>query len=284
MVVSEPLQACEWRAELMLRFAHRGAETVLASRRHSGPLAFQKALYPEGRQVCHGIVLHPPGGIAGGDHIVIAADAQPGAQALLTTPGAGKWYRCEAAPASQHLRFTVGAGATLEWLPRETIVFDGARAHMQTEVSLADDACFIGWEMLCLGRSAAGERFHRGWLRLATRITLGGRPHWIERGSIDGGSPLLDSPVGFAGHAVSGTLLAAGRDIPPALLAQARDGAAASAATAGCAGITALPRLLVARYLGDSVEHGYAFFLQLWRLLRPVLLGREACPPRIWST
>lgn len=283
MVVSEPLQACEWRAELMLRFARRGAETVLAARRHSGPLAIQKALYPEGREVCHGIVLHPPGGIAGGDRLVIDADVQPGANVLLTTPGAGKWYRAEAAAASQQLRFTVGFGATLEWLPRETIVFEGAQAEMETEVNLAGDACFVGWEMLCLGRSAAGERFGRGRLRLATRIAIDGQPLWVERGSIDGGSPLLDSSVGFAGHAVSGTMLASGRDVPPALVAQGRDCAGRSA-TDGYIGITALPRMLVARYLGDSVEQGFAFFLQLWRMLRPALLGREACPPRIWST
>lgn len=283
MVVSEPLQSCEWRAELMLRFACRGAGTVLAARHHRGPLAFQKPLYPEGAEVCHGIVLHPPGGIAGGDHLVISAKAQPGARVLLTTPGAAKWYRSEHLPASQHLHIRIGGGAALEWLPRETIVFDGARAEMTTEVSLADDACYVGWEMLCLGRSAAGERFRRGRLKLATRIAIDGRLLWLERGFVDGDSPLLDSPVGFAGHAIAGTLLAAGRDIAPTLLRQARD-CAANEAPAGTAGVTVLPRLLLARYLGDSVERGYAFFTQLWRLLRPALLGREACPPRIWST
>ena len=135
--------------------------TVLRDNRHCGPLRVQKALYPEGEGVCQAIVLHPPSGIAGGDHLLISATVGAGAHAQLTTPGAGKWYRSGGPEASQRLELTVEEGAALEWLPQETIVFDGARARMETRVRLAADSRFIGWDILCLGRAAAGGRLRR---------------------------------------------------------------------------------------------------------------------------
>ena len=137
--VSLPATDASWHAELHLGFARTGERTVLRENRHRGPLRVQKALYPEGDAVCQAIVLHPPSGIAGGDQLAIAAEVGAGAHAQLTTPGAGKWYRSGGVEASQCIELTVGEGATLEWLPQETIVFDGAQARMETHVSLAAD-------------------------------------------------------------------------------------------------------------------------------------------------
>ena len=271
-----------WQARLDLRFERRpGGATILAASRHVGPLRVQKALHPEGPGICHAIVLHPPSGIVGGDELDIAIDVSDGAHALLTTPGAGKWYRSAGAHAAQRLNVKVGAGATAEWLPQETIVFAGAQAAIASTVDLAADARFIGWEALCLGRRAAGEHFSSGSLRLETRITREGRPLWLERGHLDGGGALLHSPVGLAGYSVCATLLATG-DIAPSLLADCR---ATAAAEAGARlGITALPGLLVARYLGHSSEAARHWFVALWRHLRPALLGVPAQTPRIWNT
>jgi urease accessory protein len=137
---SAALPASCWQAELRLEFGLCGARTVLEGNRHRGPLRVQKALYPEGEGVCQAIVLHPPSGIAGGDRLSLTAHLGPGAHAQLTTPGAGKWYRSAGLEASQTLDFTLAAGAALEWLPQETIVFDGARARMGATVALAADA------------------------------------------------------------------------------------------------------------------------------------------------
>lgn len=271
-----------WRAGLDLGFARRAAATVLVRREHFGPLRVQKALYPEGEAVCHAIVLHPPSGIAGGDQLEIRASVGSGAHALLTTPGAGKWYRSAGDEASQALAFRVEAGGALEWLPQETIVFAGARAAMRTRVELEADARFIGWEVLCLGRRASGEGFEAGRLHLENRILRDGKPVWLERGRVMGGGALLAAAAGLAGFSVSATLIACG----PGLAADALAGCRAVATTEPGArhGVTRLPDLLVARYLGHSSEAARHWFTRLWHVLRPALIGCEASAPRIWNT
>src|SRR5438132_12824784 len=143
MHLSEPV-AASWKARLSLSFARDGNRSVLAERSHVGPLVVQKPLYPEGDAVCHAIVVHPPGGIAGGDELALDVRCERGSHAVLTTPGAGKWYRSAGPWAKQSLAFDVAG--TLEWLPRETIVFDGALAAFECAVNLSDGARYIGWE------------------------------------------------------------------------------------------------------------------------------------------
>ena len=272
-----------WQANLHLRFALTNGRSLLRENRHSGPLRVQKALYPEGDAVCQTILLHPPSGIAGGDQLRINAHIGPQAHAQLTTPGAGKWYRSGGADASQTLDFSVADYAILEWLPQETIVFDGAKCRMETKVQLGEGSRYLGWEILCLGRSASGERFTHGHIDLQTRIERHGQPLWLERGRVNGDDPMLASVAGWAGASVGGTLLAtlAPGDEVTALLESCR--AIAPADNAEHA-LTALPNLLVARYLGQSSEAARLWFAALWQILRPALLGRPAVPPRIWNT
>ena len=270
MQLAEPV-AQSWKAQLRLGFEQRGGRTVLAERRHDGPLVVQKALYPEGDAVCHAIVVHPPAGIAGGDELELNARAGAGAHALLTTPGAGKWYRSAGPRASQKLRFEV-AGA-LEWLPQESIVFEGAMARLETEVRLAGDARYLGWEVLCLGRTGSGERFGKGEIRLDSRIYRDGKLLWLERGRIQGGGALLDSPAGLQGKPVCATLVAA---CPMVDLAACREIESLA--------VTQLPGVLVARYLGNSSEQAKQLLAKLWTVLRPGIFGRKAQMPRIWST
>lgn len=281
MNLAEPI-ASSWHANLELGFERRASATVLAHRAHVGPLRVQKPLYPEGEAVCHTVILHPPSGVVGGDELDIEVAVGAGAHALLTTPGAGKWYRSAGAWARQRLAFSVEANGVLEWLPQETIVFDGALASMASRIELADSARFIGMEVLCLGRRASGEQFARGALQLDTRITRNGKPLWLERGQIEGGGALLDAAAGLAGYSVSGTLLAVAPTLEPGLLAACREVAVCEPDARH--GLTALPQVLVARYLGHSSEAARHWFVDLWRLLRPALAGREAQPPRIWNT
>jgi urease accessory protein len=268
--MSTAAPASTWAAHLSLGFARRGEKTVLTHRCQNGPLVVQKALYPEGEEVCHAIVVHPPGGIAGGDDLSLEVKGE--GHALLTTPGAAKWYRSAGPWARQKLFFEVAG--TLEWLPRETIVFDGALAELECEVRLAGAARYIGWEIVCLGRTGSGERFSRGNLRIHTRVLRGENLLWTERGEIEGGGALMRSPVGLGGKTVFGTLIAAAPRFEASLVSQCRKIAAT----------TVLPGLLIARYLGDSTEEAFDQFRALWSALRPALSGRDAIEPRIWST
>lgn len=278
-----PVRTAGWDALLSLGYEQVQDKTVLAHRQHHGPLVVQKALYPEGNAVCHTIVLHPPGGIAGGDTLDIRARLDGGSHALLTSPGAGKWYRSGGHHASQHLRFTLAKDSVLEWLPQETILFDGASARMNMEVELEQGATFMGWEILCFGRAASGEKFERGHLRQTTRINLAGKPVWREFGDLRGGDPLMQSPAGLAGCTVSGTLILAGKTVPAELLEACREIAVREEDDERC-GVTVLPDVLIARYLGHRSESARRYFVALWQVLRPYAVNRQASIPRIWRT
>ena len=270
-----------WEANLALEYERRAKRTVLARRSHSGPLRVQRDLYPEGEGICHTIVVHPPGGIAGGDSLTVSARLGSQSAALLTTPGAGKWYRTQSAAARQSLDFSVAAGASLEWLPQETILFDGAIAQMNTTVRLGEGAAYTGWEILCFGRAASGQKFSSGLLTQQTEIFSGDKRLWSERARVAGDDPLMDSPVGLRGHSVCATLLAAGRDFSNETIAACREIAAGGNALCG---VTRLPQLLIARWLGDAGEEARTCFSALWGVLRPVMNRCPAIAPRIWST
>ncbi|MFY9317424.1 MAG: urease accessory protein UreD [Burkholderiales bacterium] len=277
MQLAEPIVS-SWKASLSLEFGFRDGKSILERKQHDGPLVVQKPLYPEGGEVCHAIVVHPPGGIAGGDELQLDASVRERACALLTTPGAAKWYRSAGPWASQALRFAVRG--TLEWLPQETIVFDGALARTDCEVELAADASLIGWDIVCLGRTGSGERYARGSYRSSIRVRREGRLLWLERGRIDGGGRLMASPAGLGGRPVFGTLFASSSNLNQALL----NGLRKAEPETGRGAVTVLPGILLARYLGDSGEAARGYFTALWRMLRPALTGREASEPRIWRT
>jgi urease accessory protein len=270
-----------WRAELVLGYENAGERTALSRRRHVGPLRVQKPLYPEGTEVCHTIIVHPPGGIAGGDHLDISLEAGANAKVLVTTPGAAKWYKANGRQAHQEVRLDIARGASVEWLPQETIVFDGANARLRTVIDLAPGARYLGWEIAVLGRRASGEHFAAGCLRQETAILGEGRELFVERSRIEGGDALLNSPVGLAGCHVMGTLIAAGTVCPDELIERCREITPADNARHA---LTRLPGALVGRYLGSSPQSARAYFLALWQQLRPWLAGRDAVPPRIWNT
>jgi urease accessory protein len=272
--------AAGWRASLALGFERRGERTVLATRRHDGPLVVQKALHPEGDAPCHAIVVHPPAGIAGGDELAIGVHAGEGAEALLTTPGAGKWYRSAGPWARQQVSIHGARGSRLEWLPQETIVFDGARADIAFQAHLEADARLIAWDIVCLGRTGSGERFETGHCRLQARIVRDGRLAWCERGGIEPDSPVGASPAGLAGDPVFATVLVAAPHIEDAWIVAAR----AVAPAQGVAAVTRLPGLLIARYRGRSSEAARHYCSGVWKALRAPALGRDAVEPRIWRT
>lgn len=267
-----------WHAALALDYRLQGGRTVLA-RRHRGPLQVQKALYPEGEALCHTLLIHPPGGIAGGDALSIDVSVRPGAQALITTPGATRWYKANGRRASQRVVLRVEGGA--EWLPQEAIVYDRADVHSEIDVDLADGAAMLGWDIVTLGRGASGESFARGGFAQTIRLKQAGRLLWVERTRLAGSDALLHSPIGLAGNTAFGCLWAAGPQFSDAQVEALRERLPAEVAP-----ITRLaPGLLLARALG-ATSHLVRLALQAaWRELRPLVFdGRIAAPPRIWAT
>lgn len=274
--------AARWHATLALAFDGSERGTRLAMRDHRGPLVVQRALYPEGADVCHAIVVHPPGGIAGGDELTIEIGATRGAHAVLTTPGAAKMYKSAGRRAAQRVTLRAAARSTLEWLPQETLVFDAAEGTLALSVEVDSGSLAIAWEVITLGREAMGERFARGVLDTVLEVRIDARPVLIERGRVEGGSAWLDSPVGWAGARTSATFVAAGRAIDDELLEACRDTIGPWTPRAGVSRLA--PSCLVGRYLGSTPAEARAAFGALWALLRPRLTGRAASPLRIWAT
>lgn len=271
-----------WQARLTLAFSDDAGTTRLTGNRHYGPLRVQKSLHPEGGAVCHAIIVHPPGGVVGGDQLAIEAGVGARAHALLTTPGAAKWYKANGKVSRQQVRLDVAEGAALEWLPQETIFFNDAHVALEHAVTLAADASYIGCDILCMGRRASGESFDSGRVTQRSSIRRDGKLIWWEQGALLGGR--LDSPLGLKGHSVCATLLAVGKPLPSALLAEIRNDVAADSAGAAGFGITHTRGVLLARHLGDDSEAARRIMLTVWRHVRPHLLGRQAVTPRIWQT
>ena len=278
-----------WEASLRLAFARRGGRTVLASCRHQGPLRVQKALYPEGEGVCHVVMLHPPACIAGGDVLDIDIELGADAHAVLTTPGATKWYKSLGRTATQRVAIRLDAGARLDWLPQENIVFNQACPIIDLTLDLAPGATAIGWDTTMLGRHAAGESWAEGNIAMRTDVRSNGRPLWIEAAAFDAQSPMLNATTGMAGFHVVGTLWAVGEGATEALAeAMAEHLPYNDDLRAGVTCLTqdvpGLPNVLLLRILARRPEDARTLLSQTWLALREPIHGVAGRPLRLWAT
>ncbi len=264
-----------WEATLELGFEFSIDKTVLAHRRHHGPLTVQRPFYPEGG-VCHLYLLHPPGGVVAGDSLTITITAAANSAALVTTPAAGKFYRSTGELARQSVTLTVAAGAALEWLPQETIIYEGARVVSELRVNLEADARFIGWEVLVLGRPAANEGFTVGEACMSWQIFRADELFYRERLKLD--AQAFAARWGLNGHSACGTMFACPASVVQLEAVQQLIGEAAGR------GVTLIDDLLICRALDIRADRLRGFFQQVWAALRPDVLQRKACEPRIWAT
>ena len=239
----------------------------------------QRPFYPEGRKVCQACVLHPPGGVVGGDRLHLQLSGVNDAEALITTPGATKYYGSDGREASQHQVINL-QDAALEWMPQESIYFDGCRATQSLQINLSHKSRFIGWDISCFGRPAGDHVFVDGRVRTRLSVYSDGQPLLHEQLRIDG-SDDLRRVSGMRGAVVVGTLLAFVPDMPEDELV---DLLRASLPEDACFAATQFDDLMIVRYLGTSAEHARDGFIAAWRVLRPIAIGREVVVPRIWAT
>lgn len=274
-----------WHGRLELHY-RLDADRTVAHDRHEGPLRVLQRLYPEGRRVCHHVLVHPPGGIAGGDTLDVDARLDAGAHALITTPGAARFYRSACEPALQSARLRLDDGARLEWLPLEAIAYPGCNAENRVGFELAPGAEMIGWDLLALGLPAADAPFDRGVF--AQQLHWPGV--WLERGRIDAADRrLLDSPLGLGGDRVLGTLwFAAGTPLPTArrdaLLDAARVKAGDSPLAARAGATSSDERLVVLRVLAARVEPAMRLLAAVWSRWRALAWQLDSHAPRVWRT
>jgi urease accessory protein len=291
-LVSDPLTSgrpthSPWQGRLSLEFQRRNRlpqpthQTILSRVQVQAPLKVQRPFYPES-EVCHCVMLHTAGGIVGGDRLIVAAQLQPNAQALLTTAAAAKVYRSNGPESIQTISLKVATGAQLEWLPQEAILFNGACYRQQLTVELDPGAAWFGWELTRLGRSARGETFMTGEWRSRIEVWQEGRLVWVDPQWVMGGGAMLNSQSGLAGAVVIGSFALIqptdGPEISPALVEQARQIVAAPQFR-----ITRLQTGLLCRYRGASTIEAKRGFIALWSLLRQTCWGRAACLPRVWQ-
>lgn len=281
--LAEAARPVRWPARLTLSATRDGAATRVHAR-HDGPLRLLKTLYPEGPGVAQAVLVHPPGGLVGGDRLDIDIDVQPGAHLLVTTPAATRFYRSIAGEAAQVVQARVAAGARLEWLPQETLAYPACDARNEVRLTLAEGASLFATEVLGLGLPAAGEAYVTG--RLLQHLEITGQ--WLDRGRLDAADhALLDGPCGLAGHRILGTLAYA-QTLPIESSATLLDEARALLEHVPRAGLTLLngPRgaVLLARVIGDEVETVTLALRRVRMLWRDRVWRLSGAEPRIWAT
>ena len=273
-----------WHASLQLDYTLEGTRTV-ARHAHNGPLRILQSLYPEGDAVCHNVLVHPPGGLVGGDTLDITATVGPGAHGLVTTPGATRFYRSTGERALQRTHLTLAEGARLEWLPLEALCYNACNAENHLTLNLAPGAECMGWDVTALGLPHAGQPFDTG--RFVQHIEAPGL--WLERGVIDAADHrLLESPQGLAGHRCMASLFfVVGTPLDRARRDTALDAARAvmdAHALKASAGATSPNgQVLVVRALAPQVEPAMQLLQQVRAAWRAALWQLCAEPPRIWS-
>jgi len=271
-----------WTADLQLRFQYEEGRTIMTERRHTGPLQVQKPLYPEGRSVCHTVILHPPGGMAEGDIVKIDVTQGPDSKTVLTSPAATKWYKSRNKFSSQEVRIRLGERAQLDWLPPENILFEHARTDFRFQLELGQDASAIGWETFVFGRRAMGETWDAGVLRINSQLIDTNGLLWAEKANVTGGSRLRTAAQGLAGFRIAGMLWAAGSSCSEAL-AETLSSSLPFTDTMR-AGVTCLNQgVLVVRAVAQKIEPLRELMVRCWGFLRPAIHGRDPNPLRLWN-
>jgi urease accessory protein len=273
-----------WRADLKLDYTLESQRTVVRYL-HQGPLRILQSLYPEGDQICHNVLVHPPGGLVGGDTLDIQVTVAEGAHGLVSTPGATRFYKSGGHPALQQVVAHLADNAKLEWLPLEAIAYNDCEATNRAIFNLAPSAELITWDVTALGLPSSDMAFTQGHFQQHLEIP----GVWLERGNIRGeDTRWLNSPLGLAGSKCLASLVfASGSAINSDRTTQALEAAREVIESHPLrlqAGITcAHPQVIVLRVMSPLVEPTMDLLKKVWAVWRHTLWALPSTPPRIWS-
>ena len=274
-----------WLAQLQVDYRLEAGRSV-ARHQHHGPLRILQSLYPEGDAVCHNVLVHPPGGLVGGDTLELNVSVGEGAHGLITTPGATRFYRSAGEAAVQRSHLQLAERARLEWLPLEAIAYNQCHAENHVTLTLAAQAECIGWDVTALGLPHADQPFEQG--HFLQHIEVPGV--WLERGLIQASDQrLLHSPLGLAGQCcvasiffVSGSAWERARRQEVLDVARSVIGAHTLHASAGATSPNA--HVIVVRALAPLVEPAMDLMRQVWQRWRQQCWNLPSTTPRIWAT
>ncbi|EED32942.1 urease accessory protein UreD [gamma proteobacterium NOR5-3] len=277
---SKPLRT--WRAQLDLSFRESAGRTRLNHCLHEGPLRVQRLFYPEPSGKAHCYLLHPPGGVVLGDQLKINIALESG-EALVTTPSAGRFYTVDDHPETQRqtVNLSVHEGR-LEWLPQETILFNGVNAQLATRIDLASASQLAFWDVVVLGRPACSEAFSRGRLQQTLEVYREGEALLIERLAFAAGDRVSQSRMGMQSQSTVGIMVLT--EIPGTPLLDQWLEAVNLDANNGAFTVTQRDTLMIARYLGEDAQRCREGFAQLWEAAVLELRGSTPATPRIWHT
>ena len=273
-----------WRADLKLDYTLESQRTV-ARYLHQGPLRILQSLYPEGDQICHNVLVHPPGGLVGGDTLDIQVTVAEGAHALVSTPSATRFYKSGGQAALQQVTATLAPGSRLEWLPLEAIAYNDCEATNRAIFNLAPSSELMAWDVTALGLPSSDMAFTKGHFQQHLEIP----GVWLERGNLRGDDTRwLNSPLGLAGQKCLASLVfASGNNIEPQRAAQALEAAREVLEAHPLrlqAGVTcAHPQVIVLRVMSPLVEPSMDLLKKVWAVWRHTLWALPSTPPRIWS-
>jgi len=278
--VSEPIFS--WEAHLRLGLVTKDNKTLLKKRRHDGPLTIQRPFYPEEDGTCHLYLLHPPGGVAGGDSLNLDVVCDENTSTLITTPGASKFYQSNGFTAWQEQNLSIKQDACFEWLPQETILFDGASVDSTTKIQLENNASFIGWEIISFGRPACSEKFTTGLFKQSYEIWRNEEPLLIDKVTIKDRAEVFSGLWGLRSQPVMGlmTVVVSNKDAlqeAKAIIQEiSKDNIFLS--------VTVMGDVLICRSLDSNSMTIRDQYIEIWKATRDVLINKQPCEPRIWAT
>lgn len=208
---TSPLQRS--RGQAHASFVLRNERTCL-ERLHQAGCA--KAMLPRTYGPCPEVVfLNTAGGITGGDRLRYGLDLGPGTRLVATTQTAERAYRSPEGAGDVALEFSLSAGAHLDWLPQETILFDRSNTCRTTRVDMAGDSTLLWAEMLVMGRAAMGEQLERVALRDQRQIWRDGKPVFVE--PLELSPEILSARAGLSGARAISTVAFLSADAKDAL-------------------------------------------------------------------